>query len=133
MYRLTRRWEVVLLATAWVAASAPLLHFSQRARGYSLQTLLVFAYTVLVIRAYAERDREGRTLTAAAILGAAAMLVLPTTVLFLLPVAALDIAARAMRWRKNAHQERGRFLASEARAMIAHTVLGLWCAGWDSP
>ncbi|MGA2139283.1 MAG: glycosyltransferase family 39 protein [Verrucomicrobiia bacterium] len=130
VYRLTRRWEVSLLATAWITTSAPLMYFAQASRGYALQTLLVFAYTALVLEAHREPGREGRMLAAAAVVGAAAMLVVPTTVLFLLPVAVVDVATRAMRWRKGSRKQRGYFLASEGRAFVAYAALALWCAAW---
>ncbi len=130
VYYLTRRWETVLLATAWIASNVPLLHFAQTARGYSLQALLLFAYAVLVLGTQQERAHERLRLAATVTLGTAAMLVLSTSVLFLAPVALADVVARAWRWWKQRSQQSTRFLVSERWAVTAHTVLALLCAGW---
>ena len=130
VHHLTQRWEAALLATAWVAGSAPVVHYAQAARGYSLQVLLIFAYAALVLAAYRKRDHEGRYLALALLSGAVAMIALPTTVLFLPPVMLVDMIARAKRWRKQVGPRRARFLADEWRPFLAYTILALVCAVW---
>ena len=128
--RMTRRWAVALLATVWVAGNAPFVHYAQTARGYSLQTLLIFAYTIFVLIASSSREQEGRYLTLAAGSGIAAMFALPNAVLFLPPVAVVDIVARAIRWRKRLTPTRERFLVREWRACVTYTALATVCAAW---
>lgn len=131
-HRLTQRWDAALLATGWVAANAAVFHYGETARGYSLQTLLLFTHATLVSNAYRRPEREGRMLAAAVVAGAAAMTALPTTVIFILPIALVDIVARAIRGKKRATSPRAPFLAGEWRAVTAYTALAMFCAMWIS-
>lgn len=132
VHHLTQRWEVALLATAWVAGNAPLVHYAQAARGYSFQVLLILAFAALILTAYRKRDQEGSYLVLALLSGIVAMIALPTTVLFLPPVVLVDVMARARRWRRQVGLRRARILADEWRPFLAYTTLALACAVWIS-
>jgi hypothetical protein len=121
--------EVALLAFAWSIESAPLLHFSQTARGYTLQTLLIVAFAFLVGVANRRANREALLLAAAVVAGIAAVLTLPTSVLYLVPLAACDLTSRMLQLRGG--ETGGRALLRRAgKPLLAYAILFALAASW---
>ena len=135
-YGVTRDREITLLAGAWCASSAPLLHFAQTARGYELQTLLVLLFALLVYHANPAREHasgaaEGWLLVGAVMTGIAAMLTLPTSILYLAPLAVYDLVNRWMRWRRARTMGDGKsWAANDGKALTAHAVLAAFVIAW---
>ncbi len=84
-WRLTRHRSVALLTLALAAGDGFLLHYSQTARGYSLQTALLLALVALAVLAESAwgRRHPGWLLPAMPLLAALALLTLPTSLLYL--------------------------------------------------
>lgn len=101
------------------AASAPLFHFSHTARGYGLQTLGVVAF----VGAVAASRRDIRWLAAAPVAGLAALLTLPTTILFVAPVLVADWVAR--------RRDRAVWLAHGSFCLLAGVWVWFGAAQWS--
>ena len=134
-YGVTRDREIALLAGAWCASSAPLLHFAQTARGYELQTLLVLLFALLVYHANPSREHasgafEGWLLAGAVMTGVAAVLTLTTSILYLAPLAAYDLVSRRVRWRLAQTGGGKSWVASDGKALTAHAVLAAFVIAW---
>lgn len=87
-WRFTGSGAAAIAASALAAANAPLLHFSQTARGYTLQTLLLYAWLALVLEAL-RRRRRPLELAALALAPVLATLTLATSILWLAPMGLL--------------------------------------------
>lgn len=121
---------VTFLALAWCASSAPLLHFGETSRGYALQTLLVVAFSLMIGAANRGARHERVWLTGAVIAGTAAVLTLPTSVLFLVPVAGCDLGNRIWRRRHPGEANASWVPTGLNRCLLAYIILGLLAGSW---
>ena len=126
----TRDRTVTALTATWCALNAPLLHFSQTARGYTLQTTLLVCFALLVYRPRVIPRQAWLALSGAVLAGLAAFAVLPTSVMYLLAIACCDLGDRIWRWRHIDVIKRGSFFRDHTPALAAHGLLLAFVGGW---
>jgi hypothetical protein len=129
-WRLTRSGAAAIAAAALTATNVPLLHFSQTARGYTLQTLLLYAWLALLLEALRSRRRplELAALIATPVL---ATLTLATSVLWLTPLGALVLL---WLWREQPpgppRQRLARLITARRPVLLAMLAGALGCLVW---
>ena len=126
----SRDGNTTVLTTAWCALNAPLLHFAQSARGYTMQSALIVGFALLIYLARLSPRREWHALVGAVLVGMGAMLVLPTSALYLAAIGICDFADRIFQWRRVAAADRRPFLAVFGPVLIAYGLLATLAAGW---
>jgi hypothetical protein len=127
---ITRDRDVTALTATWCALSAPLLHFSQTARGYTLQTTLLVCFALLIYLPRVKPRRTWHALGGAALAGLAAVAVLPTSVMFLVAIICCDWGDRVWQWRRAGAAERGSFFREHAPALACQGLLLALVGGW---
>ena len=127
-FHLTNDRVIAFLATVWALTSAPLLHYAEASRGYALQTFLVVLFAWFVLRANRGDSIQGRRLGWAVIVGLAAILTLPTSVIFIAPIGLYDLTRRYLDWRKVDLPTK--FFSAERRALVAYAILALMGGMW---
>jgi hypothetical protein len=127
--RWTGNREASLVAFAWCLLSAPVLYYAQAARGYELQAFLVVLFALLTVEARSNANAERWWLGSAVAVGVAAMLTLPTSILYLVPIAGCDLAERAVRLRRAGPTSMPTLWKRDVMAVAAYLVL-FTLAGW---
>jgi hypothetical protein len=121
---------VTALTATWCALNAPLLHFSQTARGYTLQTMLLACFALLIYLPRVKPRYAWPALVGAVLAGLGAVAVLPTSVLYLVAMICCDLAERVWRWRHAEAIQRRSFFRDHAPALAAHGLLLALVGGW---
>jgi hypothetical protein len=127
---ITRDRTVTALTATWCALNAPLLHFSQTARGYTLQTMLLVGFALLIYLPRVKPRQAGYALVGAILAGLAAVAVLPTSVLYLVAIIWCDLAERVWRWQHTKAIKPRSFFREHAPALAAHGLLLALVVGW---
>lgn len=126
----TRDRDVTAMTAAWCALNAPLLHFSQTARGYTLQTMFLVCFALLVYLSRVKPRQVWYALAGAVLAGLAAVAVLPTSVMFLVAIVCCDWGDRVWHWRRAGATERRSFFREQAPVLAAHGLLLALMGGW---
>jgi hypothetical protein len=127
---ITRDRDVTALTAIWCALNAPLLHFSQTARGYTLQTTLLVCFALLIYLPRVKPRRTWYALAGAVLAGLAAVAVLPTSVMFLVAIICCDWGDRVWQWRSAGAAEHRSFFGKHAPALVCHGLLLALVGGW---
>jgi len=130
-WRLTASAPATLAASALAAGNGALIHFAQTSRGYSLQTLLLWAWVALLLEAWRVRLRNIE-LAAVALTPVMAVVALPTSLLWLAPIGLL-FALALWRERTGPWRQRLAHLTAQRRGLIVACLAGgggclLWLA-----
>jgi len=126
----SRDRNTTVLTAVWCALNAPLLHFAQAARGYTMQSALIVGFALLIYLARLSPRREWHALVGAVLVGMSAVLVLPTSVLYLAAIGICDLADRIFQWCRAAAVERRPFLVAFGPVLAAYGLLSAVAAGW---
>lgn len=124
-----RPLPMVFLVTVWLALSPPLIHYAQTARGYSLQVCLLVLHASCLWRiALRPAGAVAWWLYVALIAsGFLAVLTLPTTVLYLIPVTALHVLTLKPRFKIATFCKQYRAILIAHGILLAMTLL--WLSG----
>jgi hypothetical protein len=92
--------------------------------------LLVLLFAFLVYHANQHVGSEGWSLAGAVVAGIAAELTLPTSILYLTPLAAYDLVSRWVRRRARTMEGGKSWAAGDGKALAAYAILAVFVIAW---